>query len=111
MGVTTNTSNTMTVGSLNDYAQQLAPNAIFVSTSGTGEAAIATKADRQKISLSDFAWPEQRKFPITSQQQVNSAAKLMVRAKTDDATRARIKARIKRIANRKGFSLPKAWQN
>jgi hypothetical protein len=68
-------------------------------------------ATRAKAKASDYGDPENNKFPIMSQASVLSAARLLGRAKGyDDAKRAAVKARVVRIAKRKGYSLPKAWQ-
>ena len=66
-----------------------------------------SKKQRDSIDKSDFAWPEERKFPITSQQQVDSAAKLLGRAPADK--QASIKRLIIEIAKRKGFKVPESW--
>lgn len=76
------------------------------------EAPVDTKAQRAKVPKSDYGHPDHPdgpKYPITTQAQVMSAARLLGKI-PDEATRAKVKARIKRIANRKGFTLPKAWQ-
>jgi hypothetical protein len=67
-----------------------------------------TVAARKQLPLEDFAWPEQRKYPITSQQRLDSAARLLGRAPTD--MQPKIKARAIAIAKRKGFQLPDSWQ-
>lgn len=69
--------------------------------------AYISQEKRDKISTSDFAWPEEKKYPITSQEEVDAAARLLGRAPTDK--QASIKRRIIEIAKRKGFSIPKAW--
>lgn len=65
-----------------------------------------TAADRKKIDAEDFAGPHQS-FPIVTQQDVHDAARLIGHA--DDP--AAVKARIKAIAKRKGFSLPAEWED
>ncbi len=65
-----------------------------------------TRKDREKIPDEDFAGPN-RTFPIVTQQDVHDAARLIGHA----ANPAAVTARIKAIAKRKGFSLPKEWQD
>lgn len=67
-----------------------------------------TVKERKAIPLEDFAWLEARKYPITSQARLDSAATLIGRA--PEAEQATIKARAKAIAQRKGFNLPDSWQ-
>lgn len=71
--------------------------------------AYITAAERRGMPLSDFGWPEERKFPINSQAHLDAAARLIGRAPA--AQRARIKARIIAIARRKGLSLPESWKS
>lgn len=68
-----------------------------------------TKAERDAIPLEDFAWPEERKYPIDTQDHLDSAATLIGHA--PDAMQPKIKARAIRIAKRKGFTLPDAWKD
>jgi hypothetical protein len=63
--------------------------------------------DRDKIPAEDFAGPD-RSFPIVTQADVEDALRSLGRAKGD---RAAIKRRIFAIAKRKGFSIPKGWQD
>ncbi len=65
--------------------------------------------EREAIPLEDFAWPEERKFPIDSQEHLDSAAHLIGKAPADK--RDAIKARAIDIAKRRGFTLPEAWQD
>lgn len=74
--------------------------------SGYSEAYIP-KTERDKIPTEDFADPERRKYPITSQKHLDSAVKLL--GKAPASRQAAIKARIKKIAKRKNFILPKSW--
>lgn len=68
-----------------------------------------TADERKDIPLEDFAWPEERKFPIDSQAHLDAAATLIGRAPAEK--QAAIKARAIRIAKRKGFTLPDSWQD
>jgi hypothetical protein len=61
---------------------------------------------RDKLSHKDFAGPHQS-FPITTQEDVDSAAKLIGHADDPNA----VKARIKAIAKRKGLNVPESWQD
>jgi uncharacterized protein (DUF305 family) len=71
-----------------------------------------SQSTRDKAKASDYGDPEGKKFPIMTAASVLAAARLLGRAKGyDDAKRASVKARIIRIAKRKGFSLPKAWMS
>lgn len=62
--------------------------------------------ERDSYDAADFAGPD-RSFPITTQGQLDAAAHLIGHA----ANPAAVKAKAKRIAKRKGFTLPKAWQD
>jgi hypothetical protein len=67
---------------------------------------------RDKAKASDYGDPEGKKFPIMTAASVLSAARLLGRAKGyDEAKKAAVKARIIRIAKRKGFALPKSWSD
>src|SRR5579885_252763 len=68
-----------------------------------------TVKERKEIPLEDFAWPEERKYPIDSKAHLDAAAKLIGRA--PENKQAEIKARAIRIAKRKGFTLPQIWQD
>lgn len=62
-------------------------------------------AKRDKLAAADFAGPNQT-FPIKTQKDVDSAAKLAGHAKDPDT----VKRRIKSIAKRKGLKLPSSWE-
>ena len=62
--------------------------------------------ERDSYDASDFAGPD-RSFPITSQAQLDAAAHLIGHADNPEA----VKRKAKAIAKRKGFTLPKAWQD
>jgi hypothetical protein len=70
------------------------------------EAYISQK-ERDKVADEDFGDPENRKYPIRNQSDLDSAAKLI--GKAPASKRASIKARIKKIAKRKGLTLPESW--
>ena len=63
------------------------------------------QAKRDKLQSKDFAGPNQS-FPITTQADVDAAAKLVGKAKNPAA----VKARIISIAKRKNLKIPEAWQ-
>lgn len=63
------------------------------------------QSKRDKLDDSDFAGPDQS-FPIVTQADVDSAAKLIGKAESPEA----IKKNIKAIADRKGLDLPEAWR-
>lgn len=65
-------------------------------------------SERDAIPEEDFAWPEEKKYPITSQKRLDSAATLIGHAPEDK--QGSIKERAISIAKRKGFSLPESWQ-
>lgn len=67
-----------------------------------------TKAQRDKLPLDDFGWPERRLYPIVDQDDVDSAASLL--GKAPESERETIKKRIAAIARRKKLALPDAWQ-
>ncbi len=62
-------------------------------------------AERDALPASDFGDEKNRLFPITDQDDVDSAAHLIGKAKNPSA----VKARIIKIAKRKGLSIPDAW--
>ncbi len=62
------------------------------------------QAKRDDLDESDFAGPHQS-FPIKTQADVSAAAHLVGHATNPEA----VKSRIKSIAERKGLSLPAAW--
>jgi hypothetical protein len=64
-----------------------------------------SQAQRDKIDDGDFAGPHSS-FPIDSQEHLDAAAHLIGHA--DDP--AAVKAKAIRIAKRKGFKLPAAWE-
>lgn len=66
-----------------------------------------SKAERDKLPESDFGDPERRLFPIVDQDDVESAAHLIGKAKDKDA----VKRRIVAIAKRKKLTLPEAWDS
>lgn len=72
-----------------------------------------TVKERKAIPLEDFAWPDapggKPKYPIDTQEHLDSAATLIGRAPED--AQGKIKARAKSIAKRHGFTLPKSWQD
>ncbi|NWJ46459.1 MAG: hypothetical protein HXX08_11320 [Chloroflexi bacterium] len=65
-----------------------------------------SQEERDKIPDSDFAGPD-RTFPIDSQEHLESAARLIGHAANPDA----VKRKAIRIAKRKGYKLPDAWQS
>ncbi len=67
-----------------------------------------TQKDRNKMDDSDFGDPENSAFPIKVADDVINAASRLHNAKGDQSA---IKARITRIARRKGFPLPQTWQD
>jgi hypothetical protein len=67
-----------------------------------------TQKDRDKMDDGDFGDPENQAFPIKTADDVINAASRLHNAKGDQSA---IKARIIRIAKRKGFALPQTWQD
>jgi hypothetical protein len=65
-----------------------------------------SKDQRDKLPESAFGDPTRRLFPILDQNDVDSAASLIGKAKNPEA----VKARIIAIAKRKGLKIPDAWQ-
>lgn len=68
-----------------------------------------SQEERNKIAEDDFGWPEERKFPVTNQEHLDAAVRLIGRAPKDK--QEMIKRNIKRIAIRKKLSLPDSWVN
>jgi len=66
------------------------------------------KSEKDEMPESDFGDPEAKAFPIKSPQDVINAAMNLGRTKGDQN---KIKARIKAIAKRKGYPLPKSWSD
>jgi len=67
-----------------------------------------SQAERDKLPLSSFGDPANRKYPIVDASDVSDAASLI--GKAPAFKRAAIKARIIAIARRKGFPIPDAWK-
>jgi hypothetical protein len=67
------------------------------------------KSTRDNANASDFAG-KGKSFPILKAEDVAAAASSLGRAGSGNYDTATIKANIIRIAKRKGFPLPKAWQ-
>lgn len=65
-----------------------------------------TTKQRAALPASEFGDPQNRLFPILDQNDVDSAKHLIGKAKNPEA----VKRRIISIAQRKGLSIPKAWQ-
>lgn len=64
---------------------------------------------RRELPANVFGYPKKRLFPILSEKDVMSAAKLLDRAKLTDKERDNVKRRIIDIAIREGYKLPEAW--
>lgn len=71
----------------------------------TGIERYIPQKERDSYAAEDFAGPDQS-FPITTQAQLEAAAHLIGHAAYPEA----VKAKAIAIAKRKGFTLPKAWQ-
>jgi hypothetical protein len=71
--------------------------------------AYISKKERDKVSTEDFGDPENRKYPVRNQHDLDSAARLIGRA--PKSKQAAIKKRIKEIAKRKGLTIPASWQD
>jgi hypothetical protein len=69
-----------------------------------------SKSERDKASSDDFAG-KGKSFPILKAGDVAAAVRSLGRAGAGNYSADTIKANIKRIAKRKGFPLPKAWQD
>lgn len=66
-----------------------------------------TKEKRDATPTKNFGWPEERKYPIEDQDDVDSAAKLI--GKAPESKRDAIKKRIVSIAKRLKLKVPEAW--
>jgi hypothetical protein len=64
-----------------------------------------TASEREDAPEDDFAGPG-KSFPIKDQDDVDSASRLIGKASDPDA----VKARIIKIAKRKGLTIPAAWK-
>jgi hypothetical protein len=67
-----------------------------------------SQKERDQMDDSDFGDPENQAFPIKTAQDVINAASRLHNASGDQGA---IKARIERIAKKKGFPLPQTWQD
>src|SRR5438445_3478091 len=67
-----------------------------------------SQKQRDNMDDSDFGDPENQAFPIKHPEDVGNAASRLHNSKGDQSA---IKARIIRIAKRKGFALPQTWQD
>lgn len=70
--------------------------------------AYVSKKQRDDMKSDDFGWPEEKKYPISNQKELDAAVKLIGRAPPDK--QAGIKSNIKRIAKKKGLTLPASWK-
>jgi hypothetical protein len=70
--------------------------------------AYISKKERDKVPAADFGWPEERKYPVRNQDDLNAAVKLVGRAPADK--QGSIKSKLKSIAKRKGLKLPDSWE-
>lgn len=66
-----------------------------------------SQKERESMDTEDFGDPEKRAFPVNTQEDLDNAAHLVGHADNPDA----VKTRLKAIAERKGLSLPKSWQD
>lgn len=84
-------------------------NTVAVEALSTGLAFFAewTTEKRKALPKEDFGDPERELYPISDQDDVDSAAKLIGKAHNPEA----VKSRIKSIAKRKGLKIPDAWQD
>src|SRR5690242_13554392 len=74
-----------------------------------------SKTERDSMDDSDFAGnydgsPNKRSFPIKKAADVMAAVRSIGRGVSGGHSSAKLKGRIKSIAKKKGFALPKAWQ-
>jgi hypothetical protein len=66
-----------------------------------------SQKERKSMPREDMGDPERNAYPIKTQQDLNNAARLIGHAKDPAA----VKARLRRIAKRKGLTLPKSWED
>ncbi|HEU4988448.1 MAG TPA: hypothetical protein VFT41_01540, partial [Gemmatimonadaceae bacterium] len=66
-----------------------------------------TQAKRDALPLSQYGDPDHKLFPISDQDDVDSAAHLIGKAKNPE----KVKARVIAIAKRLGLSIPDAWKD
>ena len=69
--------------------------------------AYISKKERDEIPDEDYGWPEKKKYPIQTQEELDAAVRLIGRAPKSE--QEKIKGRIKKIAKRRGLKLPKSW--
>lgn len=67
------------------------------------------KAARDALSDTDFGWPEEKKYPIADQEDMDAATKLVGRA--PENMQSKIKSKLIAIAKRKDLKLPEAWED
>ncbi len=67
------------------------------------------KEARDALPKEDFGWPEEEKFPIKDQEDMDAATKLVGRESPDEQDK--IKSRLRSIAKRKGLNLPESWED
>ena len=70
-----------------------------------------SKEKRDELPLKVFGHPKKRLFPILSENDVMSAARLLGRAKLTESEREAVKKRIINIALREGYKLPDTWES
>lgn len=86
-------------------AYELYPQAAWDLAASLNIVRSLSQKERDAIDSDDFAGPD-HSFPIDTQAHLDAAAHLIGHAADPEA----VKAKAIRIAKRKGFTLPKAWQ-
>jgi hypothetical protein len=66
-----------------------------------------TAEKRRKLDAASFGDPERRLFPVVDQEDLDSAARLLGKARNP----AKVRANLIRIAKRKGLDIPDAWKD
>lgn len=64
---------------------------------------------RDKMSKKDFGWPEEEKYPASTEQEFKAAVHLVGKAPKDK--QEMIKKNLKRIAKKNGWAIPESWQD
>jgi len=83
------------------------PDEVEVEILDEIERAEWTKEKRDALPDEDFGWPEEKKYPIADQEDLDAAVKLVGRAPDD--MQDEIKSNLKKIAKRKDLKLPDSW--
>lgn len=66
-----------------------------------------SKKTREKMPKKEFGWPEEEKYPASTEQEFKAAVHLI--GKAPPGKQAMIKKNLMRIAKKNGWAIPETW--